>query len=132
MKIIAQSFIIVAWFYCHHSIISIPVLVEKRRAIESVLKTQFGLLIDQFENNPDGVARKLYGISVIDINDLDVATSWAVPALDRAKILAVTLIRRLRQCPDLFEDVCKVLRNVPAIQDASGIESLCFIIITKY
>lgn len=88
--------------------------------METILKTQFHLLIQQFAANPENVARKLYGISVIDINDLNVATSHTVSQLDRARVLMVTLVRRLRHDPGLFEDVCKVLCDIPAIQEASG------------
>lgn len=97
------------------------IVASKRKAMEKVLKTQFYLLIEQFSLNIDHVARTLYGISVIDMVDLDIATNRTVSELDRAKILAVTLVRRLRRSPDLFEDVCKVLSsNVPALQEARG------------
>ena len=86
----------------------------------SVLKEQFSTLIQQFSVNPEEVARTLYGISVIDIADLDIATAHALPKLERAKVLAVTMIRRLRRYPDYFGDVCKVLVNIPAIQEANG------------
>ncbi len=95
-------------------------LVARRKAIESVLREQFYLLIQQFAANPEKIARTLYGVSVIDINDLDIATNPTVTAFDRAKVLTVTLVRRLRQWPDLFSDVCKVLSDVPAIQEANG------------
>ena len=88
--------------------------------MESVLKGQFYLLIQQFAVNPEKVARTLYGISVIDLNDLAVATAHVLPELERAKVLAVTLVRRLRRWPDLFGDVCKVLIDIPAMQEANG------------
>ena len=88
--------------------------------MESVLSTQFQTLIQQFAADPEGVARTLYGISVIDIVDLGVATAHALPEMERATVLAVTLIRRLRRWPDLFGDVCKVLSDIPAMQEASG------------
>ena len=93
----------------------------KRKAVESVLKAQFYLLIQQFSVNPEKVARMLYGISVIDLNDLAIATSHLVPELDRGKVLAVTLVRRLRRWPDPFGEVCKVLIDIPAMQEANGI-----------
>ena len=92
----------------------------KRKAVESVLKVQFYLLIQQFSINPEKVARTLYGISVIDLTDLAVAASNLVPELDRAKVLVVTLVRRMRRWPNLFEDVCKVLTDIPAMQEANG------------
>lgn len=88
--------------------------------MESVLKTQFYSIIQQFAVNPEKVARTLYGISVIDITDLDIATTHTLPAMDRAKVLTVTLVRRLRRWPDLFGDVCKVLCDIPAMQEANG------------
>lgn len=94
--------------------------VARRKAMEYVLKTEFYLLIQQFSVNSEKVARTLYGISVIDMNDLDIATSHVLPELDRAKVLAVSLVRRLRRWPDLFGDVCKVLNDIPVMQEANG------------
>ena len=91
--------------------------------MESVLKSQFYLLIQQFAVDPERVARTLYGISVIDLNDLDIATSHVLPELERGKVLAVTLIRRLRRWPDLFGDVCRVLTDIPAMQETDGKDS---------
>lgn len=88
--------------------------------MESALKSIFFLLINQFEDNPGDIARLLYGISVIDLHDLNVATTWSIPVINRAEILAVTLVRRLRHSPDSFEDVCKVLTNVPALRIANS------------
>ena len=96
--------------------------VAKRKAMESVLSAQLHTLIQQFSVNPERVARILYGISVIDITDLGIATAHALPEMQRATVLAVTLIRRLRRHPDLFEDVCKVLGDIPAMQEANGKE----------
>ncbi len=88
--------------------------------MESALKSIFFLLITQFEDNPGEIARLLYGISVIDLQDLNVATTCSISLINRAEILAVTFVRRLRQSPDSFEDVCKVLKHVPALQIANG------------
>lgn len=93
----------------------------KRKAVELVLRTQFHTLIQQFAVNPEKVARTLYGISVIDIVDLGITTAHALPELERATVLLVTLVRRLRRWPDLFGDVCKVLGDIPAMQEANGI-----------
>ena len=94
--------------------------------MESVLKVQFYLLIQQFAVNLEKVAHLLYGVAVIDINDLEIATSWTLTVLDRAKILTITLVRRLRRWPDLFGDVCKVLSDIPAVQEANG-EQTCLV-----
>ena len=88
-----------------------------------MLKSQFNLLIQQFAVDPDKVARTLYGISVIDMNDLEIATTHVLPKQDRAKVLTVTLVRRLRRWPNLFQEVCKVLSDIPAMQEANGIYS---------
>lgn len=97
--------------------------------MESVLRSQFLSLIQQVSVNPESVARTLYGISVIDMNDLEIATTYVLPKQDRAKVLVVSLVRRLRRWPNLFGEVCKVLSDVPAIQEANGIiEKIIFII----
>lgn len=93
--------------------------------MESVLSASFYTLIQQFAVNPEKVARTLYGISVIDITDLDIATAHVLPELERATVLAVTLVRRLRRWPDLFGDACKVLGDIPAMQEANGTTSHC-------
>jgi len=80
----------------------------------------FFLLVSQFEEFPWDIASLLYGVSVIDRHDLNVSTSSVIPMSTRAEILAVTLVRRLRHCPDFFEDVCKVLKHVSALQIANG------------
>lgn len=95
-------------------------LVAKRKAIESALSSQFYLLIQQFAVNSEKVARILYGISVIDIVDLGIATTNALTEMERATVLAITLVRRLRRWPDLFGDVCKVLSDIPSMQEANG------------
>lgn len=99
--------------------------VAKRKAIESALSSQFYLLIQQFAVNSEKVARILYGISVIDIVDLGIATTHALTEMERATVLAITLVRRLRRWPDLFGDVCKVLSDVPSMQEANGTWLLC-------
>lgn len=106
---------------CTHVHMLLCVLAAKRKAVELVLRTQFNTLIQQFAVNPEKVARTLYGISVIDIVDLGIATAHALPELERATVLLVTLVRRLRRWPDLFGDVCKVLGDIPAMQEANGI-----------
>lgn len=78
------------------------------------------MLVQQFSVNPEKVARTLYGISVIDIVDLGVATAHTLSEVERATVLTVTLVRRLRKWPDLFGDVCKVLNDIPAMQEANG------------
>ena len=88
--------------------------------METVLSAQFYTLIQQFAVNPEKVARILYGVSVIDIVDLGIATAHALPEMERATVLTVTLVRRLRRYPDLFGDVCKVLSDIPAMQEANG------------
>lgn len=88
--------------------------------METVLRAQFYSLIQQFAVDPEKVARTLYGIGVIDLSDLSVATSHLLPKLDRAKVLTVSLVRRLRRWPDQFGDVCKVLNDIPAMQEANG------------
>ena len=94
--------------------------VAKRKAIESALSSQFYLLIQQFAVNSEKVARILYGISVINIDDLEIATIHALTEIERATVLAITLVRRLRRWPDLFGDVCKVLGDIPSMQEANG------------
>ena len=89
--------------------------------MEGVLKSQFLSLIQQVSVNPEVVARTLYGISVIDMNDLEVATTYSLPKQDRAKVLVVSLVRRLRRWPNLFGEVCKELSDIPAIQESNGI-----------
>lgn len=93
--------------------------------MESVLSAQFNTLVQQFAVNPERVARTLYGISVIDIIDLGIATAHVLPELERATVLAVSLVRRLRRWPDLFGDVCKVLSDIPAMQEANGTTLHC-------
>lgn len=97
-----------------------PIAASRRKAMESVLRGQFYILVQQFSVNPEKVARTLYGISVIDIVDLGIATAHALPAAERATVLAVTLVRRLMRYPDLFGDVCKVLADIPAMQEANA------------
>jgi hypothetical protein len=96
--------------------------------VESVLSAQFQTLIQQFAVNPEKVARTLYGISVIDIVDLGIATAHALPEMRRATVLVVTLVRRLRRWPDLFGDVCKVLSDIPAMQEANGMMLACVVV----
>ena len=106
--------------------------VGKRQALESALKTVFFLLISQFEEFPWDIASLLYGVSVIDRHDLDVATSSFISASTRAEILAVTLVRHLRHFPDSFDDACKVLKHVSALQIANGTMQVLYYVVTCF
>ena len=81
-------------------------------------------LIDQVQ--PDEVAAKLYGIGVLDIDELHRASDMQEAVDDRTRELVRLLKRKLWLSPEWFVDICKILRNcgVKVITQVIGKESI--------
>lgn len=92
----------------------------KKEAIASSLFEHFELLVEQV--NPEDVARKLYGIAVLDDGEVQRASDRAEPQEDRARSLVQLVKKKLWKNPSWFVDVCKVLRacGVKAISQVIG------------
>lgn len=97
---------------------------KRKKIIAKSLLEHMESLIEQVQ--PDEVAEKLYGIGVLDINELNRASDKQEAEEDRARDLARLLKRKLWLSPEWFVDICKILRNcgVKVISLVIGTENL--------
>ncbi len=92
----------------------------KRKQIAKSFLDHFEELVKQVD--PEDLAHKLYGIAVIDTDEVECASFREEPIEDRARSLLQLLKRKLWANPEWFVDVCKILRNcdVNAVSEMIG------------
>lgn len=93
---------------------------EMRRIIDQSLFDHFETLVKQVE--PEEVAQKLYGIAVLDGNEVEYAEDSEEPVQERARALLQLIKKKLWSKPQWFVEICKVLRTcgVKGISDVIG------------
>lgn len=94
----------------------------QKDAIAESLREHFETLVEQV--NPEEVANKLYGIAVLDTNEVEMFVDEDEPKEDRTRRLMQLVKTKLWQNPGWFVDVCKILRacGVKAISQVIGEE----------
>lgn len=98
----------------HYSLCMTPELSpseakSRKKIISNSFSHHMETLMEQIK--PDEVADRLYGIGVLDIDELGRASDKQEAVDDRARELVRLLKRKLWQSPEWFVDVCKILRN---------------------
>ena len=81
----------------------------KKKEIDKSLLDHFEALVEEL--NPEEVVYKLYGIAVLDSNELECASDMTEPQEDRARALLQLIRKKLSTHPQWFADICKILRN---------------------
>ena len=82
---------------------------NKGDKIEGVLRKEFPRLADEID--PEAVARYLYGLSIIDRSELELAMVKSTKQTDRSSRLLLHLIRKLKANPNWCDDAIVALRK---------------------
>lgn len=88
--------------------------------IADAIQRQMVTLMEQVD--PEEVARQLFGVGIINVNDLENATNRTQDRDYRSNRLILLLIRKLRGNPHWFDEACVALdkAGVPAVQEVRG------------
>ena len=82
---------------------------NKGDKIEGVLRKEFPRLADEID--PETVARYLYGLSIIDRSELELAMVKSVKQTDRSSRLLLHLIRKLKANPTWCHEAIVALKK---------------------